>query len=148
MYQFRCTDEPVYMVGFPLYLEDTKRINIPKEMKKQSYASSGWGKYFFRVTKKQYDGLTGNYFKAEALSQKERVHVSYFIPELMRTYSSQNEFPDDFDMDRDDLPELCIEGRLGTFVIKYIKDIDQYRLWWESWESDFHILGSRKLERV
>lgn len=86
---------PIYMVSWPVYENETKRLEIPKEVKKQSYIGGGpkWKGYYFRVTKEQYEQLTGEYFKADMLSQWQRVPVSYFLPEFERVYGSWREFP-------------------------------------------------------
>lgn len=50
-----------------------------------------------------------------------------------------------FDMDEDNLPELCIAGDFGSYVFKYNKDTNLYRIWWKYIEPGGKILGSRKI---
>lgn len=56
---------------------------MPKEVKNQSFIGGGpgWKGYYFRVTKEQYEELTAEYFKADILSKKESVPLSYFLGE-------------------------------------------------------------------
>lgn len=49
-----------------------------------------------------------------------------------------------FDMDEDNLPELCMEGKMGMFIFKYNSDTDQFGILWESWPG-YDISGSRKI---
>lgn len=88
---------PIYMVSWPLYENETKKIEMPKELKQQRYTRGGpdsdWDGYYFRVTKEQYEQLTEEFFKADILSQWERVPVSYFLTELEGVYGSFREFP-------------------------------------------------------
>lgn len=50
-----------------------------------------------------------------------------------------------FDMDEDDMPELCLADIHGTYVIKYEPDTNQYYIWWGYLHSGGDILGSRKI---
>lgn len=215
--------EYFYMVSLPDVGNKTIRTVISKEMKKQSYITDK-EEYYFRVTKKQFKQLTEEYFEAYELSLRNRVDLSYFLPEQERVYSTQYHFPDDmvyaddktfeilkniyenidfygefkkgnqeiyeyykdkyakllsgeaqcediydgrvsleyygydleelsktstkllyFDMDEDNLPELCISGEEGTYIIKYISNINQYHIWWEDWAVSAAITGSRKI---
>lgn len=208
-----------YMVSFPEYRDQGKKIPVSEELKRQSCGIEG-GIYYFRVTEKQYKELTEEYFDAAVLSYKERVHLSYFLPEQDRIYSSQYHFPDDmayvdepvfkmldsiyqelefygefkkgdpeaydyykdkyaellngekkctdqyneeadldslkddsaqlyyFDMDGDNLPELCFLSEENSYIFKYISNIDQYRVWWEDWAASVSISGSGKIRNV
>lgn len=71
--------EKVYMVSLPLYLNDPERIRVTKEMKAVSYYNKDYNMYYFRVTQRQYNELTSNYFRAADVSKRqlERLGCSY-----------------------------------------------------------------------
>lgn len=88
------TGEYSYIVSLPVYEEESREPDIQKEFKKQLDDGTDKESYEFRVTKKQYEKLTENYFDAQRFTWREEVHISYFFPEMERIYSSCFEFPD------------------------------------------------------
>lgn len=74
-----------YMVALPQYMNSELNISISEKMSKQAYFDKGQEIYYFRVTQKQYDELTGDYFKALEVAQEDIKKVSYSYEELFNT---------------------------------------------------------------
>lgn len=89
--------ETSYLVSLPQYEDETKEPELQKELKKQMDGGAVQEKYEFRVTEEQYEELTEQYIEAEAYSWRNRVHVSYFFPDMERIYTSCYELPDNMD---------------------------------------------------
>ena len=65
---------PVYTVALP---GNTERAEIDKEVKGQAYYEKSYGLYHFRVTEKQYDILTRDYFAANIRAAADLPKVTY-----------------------------------------------------------------------
>lgn len=62
--------ETVYMVKLPKYADESKNLEMTRELQEQSYCIAG--EYYFRVTEKQFDELTADFFEINS-KVKERL---------------------------------------------------------------------------
>lgn len=57
-------------------------MQVTDEIKEEGYYDKGHAIYYFKVTEKQYNELTKNYFEAEQLAKENIKKVSYTYEEL------------------------------------------------------------------
>lgn len=60
----------MYMVKLPEYTDESKNLEMTRELQEQSYCIAG--EYYFRVTEKQFDELTADFFETNS-KVKERL---------------------------------------------------------------------------
>lgn len=75
-----------YLVSFPVYTDQDKRIELSNEIKKQGYYDESRGLFFFHVTKEQYSELTNSFFDAYSELDMKREQVTYTYKELFWTF--------------------------------------------------------------
>ncbi len=77
------TEQPeyAYMVSMPEYAGKT--VKYTKAMKSKQYFDEYHEKYFFRVTKEQYDQLVAGYFKSIDLAYQKTSTLTYTYEEML-----------------------------------------------------------------
>lgn len=75
-------EERIYMITFPEYGNQENKFKITPEMAGQGYFDDGIGKYYFRVSEKQYFDLVGKYLDLYKSSAKNIESVTYRFEEL------------------------------------------------------------------
>ena len=75
---------------------------------------------------------------------RELEFVNYFIEN--KNYGLKDFSYIFYDVDEDDMPELCVsDGTVSGYIFKYIPDDDQFILWYK-WESPYYgMLGGKKI---
>ena len=71
-------EEVVYMVGYPWYVQEDDM----EEMKEQAYCTKD-NRYYFRVTKEQYEALINPYERAEVESKENIKAVTFTYDEIL-----------------------------------------------------------------
>ena len=74
--------EVACMLGLPRYANQNQKTQFADEIKEEGYYDEGHAVYYFKVTEKQYEELTKNYFEAEQLARDNIKKVSYTYEEL------------------------------------------------------------------
>ena len=74
--------ESLYIVMVPEYKDKKNAVAISKKMKEQGIYEKCSGKWYFRLTKEQFEELTRAYFEAEHLAQEKIQEVVYTYKEL------------------------------------------------------------------
>lgn len=70
------------LVMIPEYADDSKKIEIPEEMKSEGIYARIGGNWYFRVTEEQYGELIHAYVEALNLAEEKRQEVTYSYEEL------------------------------------------------------------------
>ncbi|MDR2888967.1 MAG: hypothetical protein LBV33_03895 [Lachnospiraceae bacterium] len=80
----RLTNQPEveYMVSLPNYSALEQQIEITEEISQQAYFAKDMNCYCFRVTKEQFDELTGEYFEEQMISTEKIKELTYSYGEL------------------------------------------------------------------
>jgi len=73
--------ESAYMVSMPEYAGKT--VKYTKAMKSKRYFDEYHQKYFFRVTREQYDQLVAGYFKSIDLAYQQTLALTYTYEEML-----------------------------------------------------------------
>ena len=75
-----------YLVSFPVYTDQNKRIELGNEIKRQGYYDESRELFFFHVTKEQYNELTNSFFDAYSKLDMKQEQVTYTYKELFKTF--------------------------------------------------------------
>ena len=67
----------------PEYADDSKKIEIPEEMKSEGIYARIGGNWYFRVTEEQYGELIHAYVEALNLAEEKRQEVTHSYEELI-----------------------------------------------------------------
>ena len=65
--------EVVYMVRLPEYADGSRELKMTRELQEQSYYING--KYYFRVTKEQFEGLTDVFFEMNSEVEEKLAEI-------------------------------------------------------------------------
>lgn len=76
-----------YLVSFPVYADQDKRIELDAKVKRQGYYDESRELFFFHVTEEQYNELTNSFFDAYSELDMKREQVTYTYEELFLTFS-------------------------------------------------------------
>lgn len=79
------------LVMIPEYADDSKKVEIPKEMKSEGVYTRTGGHWYFRVTQEQYEELLNKYIEAYQLAEEKRQDVTYSYEELFSPFTLKTE---------------------------------------------------------
>ncbi len=72
-----------YLVSFPVYADQDKKIELDSKVKRQGYYDESRELFFFHVTEEQYNELTNSFFEAYSELDIKRREVTYTYEELI-----------------------------------------------------------------
>ena len=75
-----------YLVSFPVYTDQNKRIELGNEIKRQGYYDESRELFFFHVTKEQYNELTNSFFDEYSKLDMKQEQVTYTYKELFKAF--------------------------------------------------------------
>lgn len=146
----------VYFSKFPYYEEDNYVDENVFAMLKEEYSKLDWQCEFEMGDLNEYDFYKGKY--RELITNQKPFYDCETKEELFLKDYSMFKIPDTdsydsamemykyylFDMDQDNMPELCIKGMICIAIFKYNKDDDSFLMWKAYKQTSYYgLLGSR-----
>lgn len=146
----------VYFSKFPYYEEDNYVNEDIFAILKAEYSKLDWQCEFETGNLNEYDFYKGKYRELitnqklfyDCETEEELYLKDYSVIKStdMDSYDSTMEMYNYylFDMDQDDMPELCIKGMTCIVIFKYDRDNDSFLMWKAYKQTSYYgLLGSR-----